>query len=112
MKNTIKMWGLIALVAAIGLSFVTCDYNPDEDGDGSFTMNGTANSNYSYDYRFLNQSKYEVTVTVGNERPQKLSPSAVFATTITHYGSRATVKYSPADKVKPEGSGTVYFRNK
>jgi len=81
MKKFFKWFLIISIIAIIGLSFSTCDYNPDEDGDGSFYMSGEANSSNSYDYRFLNQS-------------------------------RTTIKYSPTDKVKPDGGGpTVYFRN-
>jgi hypothetical protein len=112
MKNVFKWFLIIAIVALFGLSFSTCDYNPDKDSDGSFYMNGEANSSNSYDYRFLNQSNYEVTVTIG-KTTKKLNPSSVFATTITHNQSRTTIKYSPTDKVKVNGGGpTVYFQNK
>jgi len=75
-------------------------------------MNGEANSSNSYDYRFLNQSNYEVTVIIG-QKTQKLKPNAISGTVITHNQNRTTIKYSPTDKVKPDGGGpTVYFRNK
>ena len=112
MKKYFKLFGLISIISIIGFSFSTCDYDPDKDGDGSFYMNGEANSSNSYDYRFLNQSNYEVTVIIG-QKTQKLRPSSISGTVITHNQSRTTIKYSPTDKVKVNGGGpTVYFQNK
>jgi len=112
MKNIFKLFGIFALVTIIGFSFASCDYNPDEDGDGSFYMYGEANSFDSYDYRFLNQSNYKVTVTIGYKK-LKLQPLSFFGTVITHYRSRTMIKYSPTDKVIVNGGGpTVYFRDR
>jgi hypothetical protein len=106
----------LGLALVFALAFSACSYNPDEDGDGSFNMDGESNSSNSYDYKFLNKSSYEVTVTVGKRSGQKtktLKAHSIFATTITQDVSRTTVKYSPADKVKPDGGGpTVSFKNR
>jgi uncharacterized lipoprotein YehR (DUF1307 family) len=40
MKNTIKWFGIIAIIAVIGFSFIACG-NDDNGGDGTDPFNGT-----------------------------------------------------------------------
>jgi len=117
-KELTKFAQTAALGLALAFTLSACSYDPDKDGDGSFSMDGKENSSASaryderYEYRFTNKSDYEVTVTV-KKTTKKIIPHAFLATVITSSERRVTVNYSPSDKVKPDGgTGTVAFNNR
>jgi hypothetical protein len=47
MKNTVKLFGIIALVAVIGLSFADCDLGSDDDDNNNENTNNT-NAEYGW----------------------------------------------------------------
>jgi len=96
----------IALVAVIGFSFAACGDFELED-EASFTMTGSVTNTY----HFYNQSGYEVKVTIGSSSKTISANSSTFFYPGT---SSASVKYSPASKVKPTSvsNGNATFMKK
>jgi len=97
---------------AFAFALTACSMDADKDGDGEFRMSGKKNETLgSYEYELRNRSDYTVTVMVGKYHKK----------TLTSYGNdiffdsseKLTVKYEPADKVKPISSiSPVNFNNR
>jgi arginine exporter protein ArgO len=106
MKNIFKLFGIIAIIAVIGFSFIACDDSFVID-EASFTMQGSSINTY----HFYNQSSYEVKVTIGSSSKTISAKSSTFFTLGT---SSASVRYSPASKVKPTSvsNGNATFMKK
>jgi len=100
-------------VLALAFIFAACSpTDPDDDGDGSFTMkSGKTNSIGSYEYEFENRSDYKVSINAGGSK-RTLGTHFDMAT-VYNSSSSIKVKYSPSDKVKPSNNGsTVRFNNR
>jgi hypothetical protein len=137
MKHVFKLIGIIALVAVIGFSFASCDDGNDEDngnGGGSsgntsttVTINGYhvvlnpipgyfAGDSF-YSYIFTNYSSSQVSVTINGDTStiRPYAPLTGFYDDASFSLSTATarVTYSPANKVRHEGSGqSIRFYDK
>jgi hypothetical protein len=112
MKNIFKLFGLIALVAVIGLSFSTCE---DQLGDDEASI--TIQSGYSYSsLKIDNNSKYEITVTVKDKMSSKGKTKTIAAKKYDYFysvTSPITIIYSPASKIRTiQLSNGVMFSNK
>jgi hypothetical protein len=63
MKNAIKLFGIIAIVAVVGFSFVACGGDDNNDGGGKDALDGTtwkAIQEYTYVVKF-NSPNFTVT---------------------------------------------------
>jgi len=136
MKNVIKVLGIIAFVAVIGFSLVTCETDTDDDdggggGSGTFIMEGDYAEN-GYSYYFGNESSYNVTITINeqgstyadedwtvlknvNKLSKTLGPDSLDDSFVAFFCSKSSVEvnYSPSDKVtyRFKGDGETYFEN-
>jgi hypothetical protein len=113
-----KLFSKLALTAGIMLAMVfsfaitACSMDADKDGDGEFRMSGKKNETLgSYEYELRNRSDYAVTVMVGKYHKKTLTRNSVDI--FFDSSEKLTVKYDPADKVKPSSSTSpVNFNNR
>ncbi|MDR2555488.1 MAG: hypothetical protein LBC64_08690 [Fibromonadaceae bacterium] len=100
----------LLIAAALTFTLIACSSDADKDGDGEFSMSGKS-SNGSYEYELRNKSDYQVTVMVGKYHNKTLTRNSFDV--FFDNSEKLTIKYAPADKVKPTGSiSPVYFNNR
>jgi hypothetical protein len=93
MKKNLKIFGIIVLLAVIGLSMTGC---PEE-----------------YTWKFINNSSYTVTVTCRDLDPSSFSIPPKETKTATSTLGAIYITYIPANQVDVEsGSGKFTFTNK
>ena len=115
----------IAIIPIIALTFTACDENGVNGTSGgdtaTFTMTGKYNTPIGsiggdYYYGFTNYSTSQVTVTL-NGVTKTMTPYATLTGFYDSVGyntrsSTATVTYSPANKIRREGTSEINFYNK
>jgi hypothetical protein len=114
MKKFFKLIGIIAIVAIIGLSFSSCDDGIGED-EGKVTIQSIS----SISLIITNYSKYEVTITVRDNKGIKMRTETIPVNRSVTYSSSSltppvTVTYSPKSKVNAQtlSGGGLLFSNK
>jgi len=97
MKNFIKFFGIIAVLAVISLSIGSCDLE--------------------FTWEFVNRSFFTVNVFDTNFDPSSFTLESGASRTFTNSNTSVSMQYTPADKVVYDTSstlkgGTITFTNK
>ena len=98
MKNTIKLLGIIAIMAVIGLSLSGCE---EDSGDDSYT------------YKFINNSSFTIDITSSDLDPSEFSVNPGSTKSATSSKSSIKFTYTQANNVDAtKGNGKITFTDK
>ena len=99
MKNTIKLLGIIALVAVIGFSFAACEVGGGDDGDDGNPFVGTWKSNSYNSYTFKADLSYTYRLDTGR------SSDGIY----TYSGNIATLDIGQTLMIQTDGSRFWFY---
>ena len=127
MKNFVKHFGIIAIVAVIIFGFTACDNGNGDNGgggggsgdtSGTFTVNASYDTvmNFGYICNLANYSDFDVIVSLNGITktfPRRSTNQPISETFTNLPSSNTSGTYTPANKVRYESqSGQVRFYNK
>jgi hypothetical protein len=118
MKNTVKMLGIIAVIALIGFPFFSCEPPPEGEGVAKFVEVTGISADYNTLFGFVGLRNYSEVTTVGSS-PVAISGGKVKLALTDYSSSRGSAYtstgtftlffmiYETADSEEPEWAGTV-----